>query len=77
MSADNGHVERVARQTWRMFVCVEVVCLLITASALVDNLFSLGWGYDWDTVAIGSGISIFSGILWFACRAIFRAFGGR
>jgi hypothetical protein len=51
-----SYTERIARQTWIVLVFVEVVGAAITLSAVVDSLFALGWGYDWEDVLAGFGI---------------------
>lgn len=73
MTLTKSHGKRILRQTWFMYLAVQAVCLLITGSALLDQIFSLGWGYDWNTVFMGIGISLFGGLVWLACRGIFRA----
>jgi hypothetical protein len=70
-----SHGKRIARQTWFMYLAVQTVGLLITGSALLDQLFGLGWGYDWNTVFMGIGISLFGGLVWLACRSVFRVMG--
>ena len=72
MNVSKDRVQRIARQTWFSFLFAEGVCLLITGVALADVLFSLGWGYNWNAVLAGLGISAWGVFVWWVCRAIFR-----
>lgn len=75
MRLDSKHANRVARQTRLMFILFSIVCVLITGSALLDQLFDLGWGYDWTTVLAGTCIGLWGGFVYWACRSIFRFMG--
>jgi hypothetical protein len=63
---------RIARQTKWSFIAFLLVGGLITASALIDVLFGLGWGYHWLDVLGGVGILAFGFVVYGACLAIFR-----
>lgn len=62
---------RTVRQTRFIFILFEIVATAITGSALLDNLFGLGWGYDWKTFWIGLGLIAWGFIVYAACKAIF------
>ena len=69
----SNYTEWVARQTRVSFIGVEVVTFLLTAGALADNLFNLGWGYDWNAVFIGLGIMTATSAIYLLCRGVFAA----
>lgn len=72
VNISKSDVQRIARRTWFMFLLVEGVCLLLTVVGLVDTLFDLGWGYNWNAVLIGAGIMVWGVLVWWVCRSIFR-----
>lgn len=72
MSLATDRAQRIARQTWVMFLIVESGAVILTTAALIDTLFGLGWGYDWKAVLVGLGICIWGVFVYWICRAVFR-----
>ena len=64
--------ERIARQSKWAFILVLVVGGLITTPALMDVVFGLGWGYQWQDILVGAIIIAASFVVYGASLAIFR-----
>ena len=64
----------VATQTRIAFIGFLVFGGLITAPALADRIFGLGWGYgQWDAL-MGLGIMVWGCVVYFLCTLVFRLF---
>jgi len=66
------HIARIRIQTKVVFIFAELVAAGITLSALVDCVFHLGWSYDWKAVLAGVGLMAWGGVVYLACRTIFK-----
>jgi hypothetical protein len=55
------------------FIGILIITGIVTAMAVADLLFGLGWGYETEAVFIGLGIMVFACILYVLCKGIFTA----
>ena len=71
------YVAGVALATRIVFGLFLIVGVLITGSALLDNLFGLGWGYEWKDAVLGAVVMAGGFFVYWVCSLMFRVMGVR
>ena len=60
-----------------IFVLFVIVGVLITGSALLDNLFNLGWGYERKDALVGAGVLAWGFFVYWVCTRLVRFMSAR